>query len=791
MLKNYFTTAWRSLWKNKSTSFINIAGLSVGMTAAVLILLWVQHENSFDNYKERSRIYRLTTRIPGMGWVWETTPLLLADAVRQEIAGIEKTAQLYTNGLPVFKIKGQEFYARNCAYVDNDWFSLFNSDFIEGNVTGFNENPFSVILSAAEAKKYFGSSSALGQTIRIDTADYMVRAVVADAPINSSFRYSVFMPISALLTNPQLRANDEQWNNANYITFVKIKPGNTTAAITKQINQLLKKKSNDDTAAPVDMISLADMHFETEIQNSAFVHGNKKAVYIFSFLGFLLLLIACINYVNLSTAKASLRAKEVSIRKMAGANRLHLFFQFVAESLLISVLALISTILLAQICLPFFNQLTDQTFTLSFGSASLWKVLALTLAVAVCLNSIYPALLLSSFKPLNVFRGNTLLKVKDSSFRKSLVVLQFTISVMLIAGTIIIYRQMRFIQRENPGYNRSQLLSFYLPPGISRESRPAVIRAIKQELLLQNGIENVAVASQPVFNIGSMCSECADWPGHDSSYKPKIAQLSADADFLATLQLQMKEGRWFRGGEGVDRKSFILNETAVKDFHLAAPVTGSPFIFKGDTGQIIGVVKDFVYKSMHQKTGPLVVFSNPAWSSQFTVRTGAKNTAAAVAGIENTWKKLLPGSPFEYSFMDDSFSKLYKKDQQTSLLILFFAIIAIAISAMGLFSLAAFAAARRTKEICIRKILGASVAGITALLSKEFVQLVCIAILIATPLAAWVMQQWLQDFAYRVFISWWMFAAAGLCALFIALVTISVQAVKAAMANPARRLRTE
>ncbi len=741
MLKNYFITAWRSICKNKSTSFINIAGLSVGMTAAVLILLWVQNENSFDNYTDRDSIYRLTTSVPGTGWVWETTPLLLADAIKKEVPGIEKATRLYTSGLPVFRIKGEVFYARNCAYVDNDWFSIFHYRFIEGNAAAFNENPFSIILSSTEAKKHFGNSSPVGQTIRIDTADYIVRAVVADAPVNSSFKYSAFMPISVLLTNPQLRANDEQWNNANYISFIKTIPGTSPAAITKQINQVLKRKSNDENAAPIDMIALADMHFETVIENSAFVHGNRKTVYIFSFLGFLLLLIACINYVNLSTAKASLRAKEVSIRKITGAHRSHLFFQFVAESLLISLLALLTTILLVQFCLPFFNQLTAQDFSLSLSSGGLWKVLGTTLLMAILLNSIYPALVLSSFKPLNVFRGNTLLKVKDSSFRKALVVLQFTISVMLITGTIVIYRQLQFIQQENPGYNRSQVLSFYLPPTIDRTSRSSIMLAIKQDLLSQSSIENVASSNQPIFNIGSMCSGCADWPGHDTGYQPKIAQLSADADFLATLQLQMKEGRWFRDGDGVDKKSFILNETAVKDFHLSLPVTGQPFIFKGDTGQIIGVVKDFSYKSMHEKRGPLVVFNNANWRNQFTVRTKAKNSAAAVAVIENTWKKIVPGTPFEYNFLDESFSRLYRKDQQTSLLILVFAIIAIAISAMGLFSLAAFAAAQRTKEIGIRKVLGASVAGITALLSKEFVRLVCLAILIAIPLAAWLMQQ--------------------------------------------------
>jgi putative ABC transport system permease protein len=791
MFKNYFKTAWRSIWKNKTTSFINIAGLAVGMTAAVLILLWVQNENSFDNYKGKENIYRLTTRIPSLGWVWESTPLLLADAIKNDVPGIERTTRLYTNGLPAFTIKGNLFYEKDCAYVDKDWFSFFPYQFKEGNAVSFNENPFSVILSSSEAKKYFGESSPIGQTIHIDTIDYRVTGVVADAPVNSSFQYKAFIPIAALLTNPQLKANDEQWGNANYITFIKTIAGAKPAALSSQITDVLKKKANDKDAAPVDMISLADMHFETEIQNSAFVHGNHNTVYIFSFLGFLLLLIACINYVNLTTAKASMRAKEVSIRKMTGANRSNLFIQFVIESVFISLLSLFTTLFLVQVCLPVFNELTGRRFALPLSSAALWKVLGITLLTALLLNSVYPALLLSSFKPLNVFRGATVLKVKDSSFRKSLVVLQFTISVILIAGTIIIYKQMQFIQKNNPGYNRSQVLSFILPFDIERSKRESLIRTMKQDLLSQSSIESVSTSNQPIVNIGSYCSECADWAGHDTSYKPKIAQLSADADFQRTMQLQMKEGRWFREGIGTDKKSFILNETAVKDFNLRLPVIGQLFIFKGDTGQVIGVVKDFTYKSMHEKMGPLVVFNNQQWRNYFAVRTTTKNTPQALAGVEKIWKKYLPASPFEYTFLDETFNNLYKEDQQTSFLILVFAAIAIVISALGLFSLAAFAAEQRTKEIGIRKVLGATITGITALLSKDFVKLVCLAILIASPVAWWAMNKWLEDFAYRITISWWIFAAAGLLAMLIALFTISFQAVKAALANPVKSLRTE
>ncbi|MEO5592761.1 MAG: ABC transporter permease [Chitinophagaceae bacterium] len=788
MLKNYFKNAWRNIRRNKTTSIINIAGLSVGMTAAVLILLWVQNETSFDNYKDKKNIYRLTTRIPG--WIWETTPLLLADAVKHDLPEIENTTKLYTSNWPVFNINGNLFYGKNCAYVDENWFRFFPSNFVEGSAASFNANPFSVILSSSEAKKYFGNSNATGQTIRIDSANYKVSGVIADAATNSSFQYKAFLPIAALLTNPQIRANDEQWNNANYITFIKLFPGSTPAVITKKINDLVIKK-RDAEAAPIGLTSLNDMHFETEIQNSSFTHGNINTVYIFSFLGFLLLLIACINYVNLTTAKASLRAKEVSIRKIAGANRSNLFFQFVTESIIISLLSLITTLVLIQICLPAFNELTEKTFTLRLASASLWQVLGITLLSALLLNSIYPAILLSSFKPLNVFKGITVLKTRDSSFRKGLVVLQFTISVILIAGTIIIYRQMQFIQKDDPGYNRSQVISFALPSTIGQEKRVSITQAMKKDLLSQNGIEMVGMSNQPVVNIGSMCSECADWAGHDTSYKPRIAQLSADVDFQKTMQLKMKEGRWFRDNNGLDRKKFILNETAVKDFNLAIPVIGQSFIFKGDTGRIIGVVKDFAYKSMHEKMGPVVIWNNPLWQNHFVVRASSKNASLALANIEKTWQKYIPESPVEYSFLDDTFNNLYNQDQLASLLIFVFAMIAVTISASGLFSLAAFEAEQRTKEIGIRKVLGATVAGITGLLSKDFVKLVCLAIIVATPLTWWAMSKWLDNFAYRITISWWMFGAAGLLAMLIALFTISFQAIKAALTNPVKSLRSE
>jgi len=533
------------------------------------------------------------------------------------------------------------------------------------------------------------------------------------------------------------------------------------------------------------------MHFETDLQSAIFVSGNKNTVYIFSVLGILLLLIACINYVNLTTAKASLRAKEVSVRKIVGAGRFQLFYQFLAESLLVSCIALIITLVLIHLCLPAFNSITNKNFELPFTSINMWKVIGVTLFFAFIINSIYPALVLSSFKPLNVFRGFTILKLKDSYLRKGLVTIQFTISVILIAGTIVIYKQMHFIQQSNPGYNRSQVLITHVPPNIDFNKKNQLANEIKQDLLTQSSIQNVSLANQSIVNIGSYSTGNADWIGRDTTFNPKIAQLSTDANFANTMQLKMKEGRWFEQGNEADKNNVVLNEEAIKELKIPKPCIGQRFTWKGKTGQIIGIVKDFKFHSLHDKTGPLVAFQDPNWYNTFMIRIAPNTASQSIAALNKTWKKFLSGNPLKYNFLDDAFNELYKSDNQASTLILAFAIIAIAISCLGLFGLATFTAEQRSKEIGIRKVLGASVAGIAQLLTKDFLKLVIIAILIASPIAWLAMNKWLQSFAYRINIASWMFIAAGLVAVLIAIITISFQAVKAAMANPVDSLRSE
>jgi putative ABC transport system permease protein len=792
MLKNYFKTAWRSLLKTKAISSLNIAGLSIGMAAAVMIFLWVQNEMSFDGYhKDAYRIYRLTTRLTDKSWTWEGSPGLLAEAAKKEIPQIEKISRLYVDNWPVFNIKGRLDYEKTCAYVDDDWFKIFQYHFTQGDASAFAESPYSIILTATAAKKYFGNDEAVGQRLLIDSLNYEVKGVVSDAPSNSSFQYSAFMPMAVLMSNKQQRENIENWDQTDYLTFIKLAADFPSAEAAKRLTEVHRKYTHDDShVIATSLEPLKDMHFENGLQGSEFGHGNIHAVYIFSVLGFLLLLVACINYVNLTTAKASLRSKEVSIRKIVGAQRRQLFYQFFVESLLASLLSLFVTLLIIRLCLPAFNAMTGKEFMFSLVSFNIWKVLGSTLLAAFLLNGIYPALLLSSFKPLNIFRGVTVLKVKDVYFRKGLVILQFSISILLMTSTIVIYRQMHFIQKSNPGYDRSQVLSIALPFAIHLDNKEQLMQTIKQELLNHTSIENIALVNQPMVQIGSATTS-ADWDGRDTSFRPKVSQLSADAGLQKTMRLKMAEGRWFELSSEMDTHNFILNEAAVREFNIRTPVIGQRFSLHGETGRIIGVVRDFNFRSMHEKTGPLVIFNNAGWWNYFLIRTTPQNAAGAVEAVENTWKQMMPGIPFEYSFLDEKFDDLYKQDQQASLLIFIFAVIAVFISALGLFGLASFAAEQRTKEIGIRKILGATFASIGALLSRDFIKLVGIAVIIASPLAWWAMSSWLQNFAYRITMSWWMIGLAGIMAFGIALVITCFHAVKANRRNPVSSLRSE
>ena len=800
MIRNYFKIAWRNLSRHKRMAAINIAGLSIGMAAAILIALWVQNELSFDRGQaDAAQIYRIKAKISiskTETWLWETSQYVLGDFAQKQIPEVENVARLK----PVkyldlnFHYNGNLITEKKAAYVDAQWFNMFHYDFVEGSATEFIKTPFSIILTQSAAKRYFGNEEAVGKVLRLDTVNYQVQAIIKDNPANSSFQYNAFIPIAAWQANPSEKKNDLEWGNYNYITFLKLHPGAKEAVVSAKLKDLLRKNDNDtsNNKSNYALVNVRDMHFENDLMSTAFIHGSHAVVNIFMVLAILLLVTACINYVNLTTARASIRSKEVSVRKIVGAGRVHLFGQFMSESLVVSLLAVLLALVIVQLCLTWFSSFTDRAFSQPFLSPMVWLIIGTTLFTSFLLNGLYPAILLSSFQPLNVFRGKTMMNFKDAGLRRILVVLQFTISVILIAGTLVIYSQLKYMQNVDLGYNKSQVFSFNFPwfklKGYNFKNRASILNTVKQELKQQGAITEISLASNGIVDFGNQSSGNFDWDGRPKDFNPSIAPLAVDYEFQHLMQLKIKEGRWFNTDK-FDTHNVLLNETAVQLLNIRKPVIGQRFIHRGDTGVVIGVVKDFHYKSLHDKIGPMLISADPG--NCFYIRANAVNTSAAIAASNKIWKEYFPDVPFNFDFLDDTYNNLYKAEQQSSVLIALFAGIAILVSALGLLGLAAFAAEQKVKEIGIRKVLGASIQHIVSLLSVDFIKMVAIASLIAFPIAWWAMNKWLQDFAYRINLSWWIFLVSGGIALLIALITVSFQAIKAAIANPVKSLRSE
>ncbi|QKJ29852.1 ABC transporter permease [Mucilaginibacter mali] len=795
MIKNYFKTAWRSLWKHPKTTVINLVGLTVGIVAAVLITLWVQNELSYDRYhKDAGNIYRIKTILklsPQQTWIWETSSHNLGEFAQKQLPQITQVARVSTayGGL-LLDYNNKQLKEKHCAYVDEQWFNMFHYDFVEGNEAAFNKDPYSLILTESTAKKYFGRGEAIGRVIRIDTINYKVQAVLKDNPTNSSFQFDVLLPNAARTATAKAKKNDLSWGNYNYQTYLKLKPGSNTEKLGKALTTI-QRTNQQKSSASFSLIKLTDLHFEDDLQSSELQHGNHKMVNVFGILAVLLMITACINYVNLTTARASVRAKEVSVRKIVGADRSQLFGQFMAESFIITGLALMAAIVVIQFSMPAFNSITDKHFTRPLANSITWIILCSTLFACTALNGIYPAVMLSSFQPMSVFRGKSMLNIKDTGLRKVLVVTQFAISVMLIVATMVIYLQMSYLRNTDLGYNKSHIFTFELPwKAMSSDNKKNItlLAAVRNDLQQQTAIAQVTQASNNIVEMKGGNSGGFDWDGRDPKFDPPFCVMSADVDFNSMMHLKLKEGHWF--GKA-DQHNVILNETAVQAIGLRKPYIGQRFKNRDDSGMVVGVVKDFHYLSLHEKIGAVLIDCHPDYQACFYIQTRAGNTPGAVAAVKRIWQKYVTTDPFEFSFIDDKYNGLYRADERISVLITIFAGIAIMVSALGLLGLAAFAAEQRIKEIGIRKVLGASVKNIVSLLSADFVKMVVIASVLAFPVAWWAMNKWLQDFAYRIEITWWVFIAAGMAALIIALATISIEAIKAAASNPVKSLRSE
>jgi putative ABC transport system permease protein len=639
----------------------------------------------------------------------------------------------------------------------------------------------SVIITASTAKRYFGNEDPIGKILIADNKqNFLVDGVMEDFAENSSIRYDILFPISILEkrynATDYWKSLDTDWGNYDFYTFLQLPAGINQGHVEKMLTDSHKKVQPQVTTT-YSLQELSKIHLYQPDGNDA----AMMAVNIFLAIAVLILAIACINYINLSTARSLLRSKEVSVRKILGAEKRQLFFQFIIETALTFVFVSILATGLIYLLLPVYNNLSGKNLSFNFFDLNIWKIIGTTICLTLFASGIYPALLLSSFEPLKALKGKISLGLANVMFRKILVVAQFVFSAALIISTIIISRQMNYIKTKALGYDKEHVLS--LPMNDMQQHYAAV----KSELLSQSAVKGVTSSQGNIVQVQSMTGD-TEWDGKELNRLFLIHPISIDEGFIPFFKINLAEGVSFTGAVS-DSSHFILNETAVREAGIKDPI-GKRFKLWRTEGTIVGVAKDFHLTTLRQKIQPAIFYykaSNPT----LYIKTTGKDEQQAIAAVEKVWKKFNPGYPFQYTFLDQTYNELYKTEQRTGFLYNIFSSVAILISCLGLLGLATYTAQVKTKEIGIRKVLGASVAGIVQLIAKDFILLVAISIVIAAPIAGWLMNSWLQEFTYRIDIEWWIFLIAGIISVAIALITISTQAIKAAIANPVKSLRTE
>jgi putative ABC transport system permease protein len=787
MISNYFKIAWRNLLKNRFYSLINCIGLTVGLGVGILILLWVQDEMGYDKFhKQADQIYKLENRV-GTGssqQIWQSTVAPIATFARRELPEVKDAVRLtYNSVYTLFKYKEKVFNENNSAFVDPSLFSVFDFNLIKGNPSKPFTDKHSVVVTETTARRYFGDENPIGKVITSkDHTSFTISGVVRDLPHNSSFKSDMFFPISLLFQN-MYQANraeknmDNDFTQFDYQTYLLLQPGASVENLAVKLRNIHLRNKPDDT----DLTYLLQALPQTHLYHSDGTDGGIEKVRMFIVIAFLILAIACINYVNLSTARSMLRSKEVSMRKIVGAAKTQLFIQFLVETLLLFAIATTLAMVLMYGLLPVYNQISGKNLGIDFTDPHIWQVIGLTILGTLIASSIYPALLLSSLDPLRALKGKVSGRVNEALFRKMLVVIQFAVSVILIAGTFIINNQLQYIRSKELGYDKTHVLSFYM------RDMAKHYEAVKSDLLHEQGVAGVTRASGHIVKIGSQTGDNS-WDGKEKGETLMLRPLKVDKDFIPFFKMQLVEGQNFKGSVS-DSLHFILNETAIKATRLKDPI-GKKFKLWNREGVIIGVVKDFHSASMKQKIEATIFSYEPRDMYRIYIKTKGENAGNVIKAAERLWKQYNTDFNFEYAFLDDTFNELYRAEEQTGLLFNIFASIAIFISCLGLFGLATYTAQIRTREIGVRKVLGASVSGIIKLLATDFIKLVLIGIVIAIPIAWYTMGLWLQDFAYKINIEWWVFALSGILALAIALITVSFQSIKAALMNPVKSLRS-
>jgi putative ABC transport system permease protein len=790
MFHNFIKTAFRSLLKNKGFNFLNIFGLAVGIAIASLIFLWVENEVNYDAVNTKKNdlyIVRNNQKYDTYIFTHSSTPGLLGPAIKEELPGIANTCRSSDQPTSLLFTKGDRTFYAAGKYTEPAIFSMFTLPFVQGNATSAFSQRYSLVITEATAKKFFGDdNNVMGKTIRVDNSqDYVISGVLKDLPENSTYKFEWLMPFQIFFDkNPSLK----DWGSNALNTYVELKPGVNPERVNAQLLNYIQKHE-PKAISHLFLFSMNDWHLYNEFKDGKKTGGGKiEYVHLFTIIAWIILFIACINFMNLATARSEKRAREVGVRKVLGAGKNSLISQFIGEALFMALLSAVVAVILVAVSLPAFNTLVQKQLTMGLGNP--YHIVVLLLIALICglVAGSYPAFYLSSFNPVMVLKG---VKMKDSSaavVRKGLVILQFTSSIVLIICTIIVYQQIQHVKGRQLGFNKNNLLTVDAQGDMGKN-----FDHIKQDLLNTGYVENAALADYTLIYGGNNGSGIT-WPGKTSGSKVLISFRSVTPEFMETAGLKLLAGRNLTTTDTTRQAHVVITQSLEKLIGNGSAV-GKVLRYEGDssTYTVVGVVNDFVYGDMYGKPDPVMFFSiYPKDAALMYLKVKPqKDIETALNNIQSVMKKDNAAYPFQYHFIDDQFDQLFQTETLVSKLSQIFAALAIVISCLGLFGLSAYTAETRRKEIGIRKVLGATVAIITGQLSKNFLQLIIISCLIAFPLAYVAMYKWLKGYQYRIDIQWWVFAAAGVTAVVIALLTISFQSIKAALANPIKSLRSE
>ncbi len=807
MIKNYLKIAVRSLLKNKFYTSINIIGLAVGIATCLLILLYVLDELNYDRYNTRAdSIYRVNNEVKFGSNYFDLAqaPPLMGPAMLNELPQVEQYTRIRWYGSFLVKKENENLQENRVAYGDSTLFDVFTLPMLAGDPKTALKEPHSLVITETIAKKYFNTIEAVGKNMLInDTGNYKITGVIKDIPAQSHFNFDFFVAMSE-----NENSRDDNWLSENYSTYVVLKKGTNPKNMEPALNKMMDRYVGPELKGAINLsldeftksggyvraslTPLTDIHLRSNKVGELDGNGSLQYIYIFSAIAVFILLIACVNFMNLSTARSSNRAKEVGVRKVLGSLRKNLVRQFLTESLLMSFIALVFAVIIACLLLPYFNQLAGKTIQvdLLFQPFMVISFVSLILGVGLLAGS-YPAFFLSAFQPVDVLKGKLSKGFKGSWLRNALVVFQFAISIILIMGTIVIYNQLTYIRNKDIGFNRNQVLVIQHTDALKTQAA-----TFRNELLQISGVDNATISGYLPVNYNRGNDVFFTSPSLDQKTAMSMQIWPIDEKYIPTLDMKILAGRNFSTQFPTDSDGVIINEAAAR--FLAAKDLINKKLYRIEDVKtkkikelhITGVIKNFNFSSLRDVITPLglILRHDPG---NISVRIKTADIPAVIAQIKNKWLAMASGQPFDYSFMDEQFNKLYTSEQKTGQIFITFAALAIVIACLGLFGLVTYAAEQRIKEIGIRKVLGANVANIVAMISKDFLKLVLIAFFFAFPVAWWAMNKWLQDFAYRVQIGVWIFLTAGAIAIVIALLTVCFQAIKAAMANPVKSLRTE